>query len=96
MPVHNDDLGFVFRKGTLFISRAMPGTPADVAQVNKFAGHPIGAINGKRVRTKEGLKRVWDSIDPGSDAVFRFRMKWNNHPGAESFDDWWPEWYPEI
>ena len=34
------------------------------------------------------------AIDLASDAVFRFRMKWNNHPGAESFEDWWPEWVP--
>ena len=58
-----------------------------------FAGCAIGAMNGKKVRTRKGLTRVWNSIPSGVQAVIRFRRKWNNHPGG-TFEDWWPEWHP--
>ena len=83
----------MFYTGSLILRRVRPGSEADAAGVRKFAGCAIGAMNGRKVRTRKGLTRVCNSIPSGVQAVIRFRRKWNNHPGG-TFEDWWPEWHP--
>lgn len=99
-----EDTGLILRSDTsTFMRRVSPGSEADkppvapAAPAERFIGHPIGAVNGRKVM-KQSQLNTWlryfiaeakdTGVRPG--VVFRMRPKWNKHPGGV-FDDFWKE-----